>query len=56
LKEEKSLEEIHKIREENYNDTKNMSSKEYAEKINQSACEAAKLYGFKIKQIESSYK
>ena len=54
--EDKVMEELHKIREENYYATKNMSSNEYAEKINQTAYEASKLYGFKIKQIESSYR
>ena len=46
--EDSVLKEIHRIREENYNLTKNMTSKEYADKINKTAEEAAKKYGFKI--------
>ena len=46
--EDNVLKEIHKIREENYYATKNMSSKEYVEKVNKTAEEAAKKYGFKI--------
>ena len=54
--EDKVIREIHKIREENYYFTKDLSSKEYAEKINEKAEEAAERYGFKIKHIVSSYK
>lgn len=54
--EDKVMEEIHKIREENYYATKNMSSKEYIEKVNDAAFETAKEYGFKIREFETNYK
>ena len=46
--EDKVLREIHKIREKNYIVTRNMTPKEYVDKVNKSAEEAAKKYGFKI--------
>jgi hypothetical protein len=48
---DKTIEEIHKIREENYNTTKSMSPKEYIEKVNKSAEKAAKQYGFRIEEV-----
>lgn len=47
--EDKVMQEIHKIREENYYSTKDLSSNEYVVKINDTAEKAAEQYGFKIK-------
>lgn len=54
--EDRVMQEIHKIREENYYATKDLSSKEYAEKINKNVEKAAKRYGFKIVRKASSCK
>ena len=48
---DKTIEEIHKIREENFYTTKSMSPKEYVEKVNSSAVKAAKQYGFRIEEV-----
>lgn len=44
----KSLEWIHKVREEDYNQTKNLSPKELIEKTRKGAEETAKALGLKI--------
>jgi len=45
LKEPKTMQELHKIRVRNYEETKHLSSKEKAEKINKEAEEILKKYG-----------
>ena len=46
----KSLEWIHKVREEDYNKTKNLSPKELIEKTRKAAEDTAKALGLKIIQ------
>ena len=48
-KKKERLDEIHKIRSENYEETKNMSPKEYIEHINKNASKLSHL----IKKLEA---
>ncbi len=48
---DKTMEEIHRIREENFQATKSMSPKEYVKKVNENAEKAALQYGFKIEEV-----
>lgn len=49
----KVLDELHKIREKHYEETKHLSPKELASHINKEGKEAAKKFGQKIKSPES---
>jgi len=51
----KSLEWIHKVREENYNETKNLTPKELVEKTRKAAEDTAKLLGLKIISVKTPY-
>lgn len=48
----KSLEWIHKVREEDYNKTKDLSPKELIEKTRNAAEDTAKALGLKIIQLK----
>jgi len=53
MKAEEILDEIHKVRKENYEKRKHLSPKEYAEAIHKDAKEATKRLGLKIKSPQS---
>ena len=52
----KTMDEIHKIREQIYNETKNLSTKEYLEKIHRESAEFIKKHALKLKQVEKKEK
>ncbi len=54
IKESKALEEIYKIREEYYEETKHLSSKELIEKIRRDGEEVIKKYGLKLPTLEKT--
>lgn len=56
MKADKILDELHKIREENYKKRKHLSPKEYVEAIHKDAAEAAKKLGLKIKSPQPANK
>lgn len=49
----KVLDELHKIREKHYEETRHLSPKELADHINKEGKEAAKRLGIKVKSPES---
>ena len=48
----KVLDELHKIRERHYEETKHLSNRELVNRIHKEASEAARKLGFKIKTPE----
>lgn len=54
MKAEEILDERHSIREKHYEETKHLSAKELAEKINQEGKEAAKKLGIRTKSSQTT--
>jgi len=52
IKESKVLEEIYKIREQHYEETKHLSPDEYLNKLHKDAEEVIKKYGLKLPRRE----
>jgi|GEM_PF-1940761 hypothetical protein len=52
----KEMNELHEIRERHYNETKNMTDKEFIDNIHKEAQEAIKKYGltFKVKAKQTA--